>query len=538
MATPVKRPKIVVVGGGFAGLFSAKQLLKRLGEHADIEIISDINYFVFQPLLPEVAAGTINSQDAVSPLRSLLPHAMVRLATVVGVDTDRREVKLIQGQKRKLQSLAYDELVLTTGQETRLSMFTGFDHHSLTMKNLSDAYHLRNHVIQCLEMADVTRFPEIKKRALTFVVAGGGFSGVETMGELVEMIHRVRHQYPHIGAEEVRTVLIQRGDRLLPEMSPQLSEYARKDLEKRGVEVWLNTSIHSASRYSVCMADGRKIPTNTIVTTIGNGPSGFIQSLPVQLCRGKIQVDRCLRAVGVKHVWALGDAALVPLHNDGEKECYAPPTAQFASKEGQVLAENIRAVMEGREPRPFVYTAKGTLASLGGYSGVAEIYGFKFTGIFAWLLWRFIYIGMLPGFPAKLRVSLNWLFDYFMPRTIVYMNENNRPATQLLNYATGEIVHEVNEVLEGFYVVISGRFERTIPGKDGEPDRVRIFNCGDSWGERCLADHRLTIGQVKALEDGEVLLFRADDFERFRGAFSPFDKLLTRREKTTGAIEI
>ena len=461
------KTRIVIIGGGFAGLFSARHLRKQLGNSADIELISDINYFVFQPLLPEVVAGTINAQDAVSPLRRLLPGIKVRLATVQGIDTDTKTIQLVQGRKRKLMTIGYDQLVITTGQVTHLSMFPGFSEHSLTMKNLSDAHRLRNQIIQCMEAADITENPDLKRQMLTFVIAGGGFSGVETAGEMVEMIHRVRHQYPNIQHEDIRTVLIQRGNRLLPEMSEKLSAYTLKKLEQRGVEVWLNTGIESASRYYVFTADGRKINTGTIVTTIGNGPSAFVQGLPVTLERGKIPVNRDLTVAGVNDIWALGDVALIPL-DDSEKPSYAPPTAQFASREAKTLAHNLDQRLRDKTTKPFVYKANGSLASLGGYSGVVEVFGISITGFPAWFLWRFIYIGLLPGFSSRLRVALNWLFDYFMPRTIVSMGEASNPASAYMRFTEGEAVHERDEILEGFYIVCSGSFERTLETDDGK----------------------------------------------------------------------
>ena len=520
-----EKTRIVIIGGGFAGLFSARRLYQQLGNSVSIELISEINYFVFQPLLPEVAAGTINAQDAVSPLRSLLPNIRVRLATVQGIDSENKTVQLVQGRKRRLQTIHYDELVISTGQVTDLSMFPGFSQHSLTMKNLADAHHLRNHVIQCMEMADATLYPEIKRQALTFVIAGGGFSGVETTGELLEMIHRIRPQYPNIEAGDIRTVLIQRGDRLLPEMSEKLSSYTLKKLAKRGTEVWLNTGIKSASRYSLFTADGRSISTYTIVTTIGNGPSDFVKNLPIELSRGKIPVHSDLSVVGVEDMWALGDVALIPLGDSEPPGSYAPPTAQFASREARALANNLKAKLRGEETRTFCYKASGSLASLGGYSGVAEIYGLSITGFPAWFLWRFIYIGLLPGFSSRLRVALNWLFDYFMPRTIVSIDHSENLATRYLRFAEAEVVHEEQEILEGFYIVREGRFERSLKTDDGQI-HTRVYTAGDSWGARCLAEERLCKGRVVALEDGELLLIKGVDFMRFRDAYAPLEQAL------------
>ncbi len=244
----MQRPKVVIIGGGFGGMFTAKKLHKLSQGDLDIELISKINYFVYQPLLPEVAAGTLNPQDAVTPLRNLLKGVQVRLAEVTDIDFDAKQITLLQGQRKILQRVDYDHLVITTGQVANLSLFPGFEHHSLTMKDLSDAYRLRNRVIECMEMADVTRFPDIKQRALTFVVGGAGFSGVETMGELAEMVDRILPEYPNIQRHEIRLVIIQIGHRVLPELPEHLSEYALNQLEKRGVEVWLNTGIHSAPR--------------------------------------------------------------------------------------------------------------------------------------------------------------------------------------------------------------------------------------------------------------------------------------------------
>jgi len=524
------KPKVVIIGGGFGGLFTARKLQAMGRGELDVELISKINYFVYQPLLPEVAAGTLNPQDAVTPLRTLLKHVHVRLAEVTGVDVDARQVVLRQGQKKILQRVDFDHLVIATGQIANLSMFPGFEHHSLTMKDLSDAYRLRTHVIECMEMADVTRFPEIKQRALTFVVAGGGFSGVETMGELAEMIERILPQYPHIQREEVRMVLVQRGERLLPEMPARLGQYALEHLEKLGVEVWLGTGIQSATQQAVYTSDGRSLATRTIVTTIGNGPSEFVKSLPVALDRGRIPVSPALEVVGLNNVWAIGDAARVPLPGAAADGDCAPPTAQSARQQAEVLAENILRRHRGASLLAFEHKDMGMMASLGGNRGVAELFGMRVTGLLAWLLWRVAYIGMLPGVATRIRVGLDWLFDNFMPRTIVYMAESDRPATRYLNYARGEVVQYANELPAGFYIVLSGRLEQLLPNAEGEQMRHEL-QAGDSWGSRALKEQRLTHGKITALEDSKLLLVKSEDFQRLRNAYEPLNTLLAQRNR-------
>ena len=526
----MRKTKVVIVGGGFGGMFTARNLHKLCGDELEIELISKINYFVYQPLLPEVAAGTLNAQDAVTPLRNLLKGIHIRLAEVTGIDLKARQVILLQGQKKILQRVDYDHLVISTGQIANLSLFPGFEDHSLTMKDLSDAHRLRNHVIECMEMADVTRFADIKQRALTFVVAGAGFSGVETMGELTEMIERILPQYPNIQRHEVRMVMIQLGERVLPELPERLSEYTLQQLEKRGVEVWLKTGIHSATQQAVYTDDGRSLLTRTIVTTIGNGPSPFVQSLPIELLRGRIPVGPELEVVGLENIWAIGDAALIPLNNDANNPVYAPPTAQFAVAQAKTLAENILNRTRGQGLTAFQHKAPGIMASLGGYRGVAEVFGRRVSGLPAWIIWRVAYIGMLPGIATRIRVGLNWLFDYFLPRTIVYMAESGRPATRYLDYSEGEIVQHANEVPAGFYIVVSGSLRQELIKPDGDTVCHQL-QAGDSWGSRALKEARLTHGKITALEDTKLLLVNSEDFQRLRNTYEPLNDLLTAAEK-------
>ncbi len=505
----MKKTKIIIIGGGFGGAFAAKELSRQGGKQYDIELISDRNYFVFQPLLPEVAAGTINAQDAVTPLRLLLPDVKIRLADVKSIDKDKQVVTILQGRKRILQELDYDHLIIASGQVTDLSLFPGFLQHSLTMKNLSDAYKLRNHVIQCMELADVTQFEEIKKLALTFVVAGGGFSGVETLGEVLEMVHRIRKFYPNIKKEDIRAIIIQRGNRLLQEMPEKLGRYTEEQLKKRGATIMLNTGIESASATTVCTDKGDIIPTMTIVTTIGNGPSAFIKALPFEQKRGKLLTTPYLQLKGCDNIWSLGDTAAIPLDNDGSS--YAPPTAQFAVQEAKLLAGNLIAFVRGKKLSPFSYNPKGMMASLGAYKGVAQLGNIRITGLFAWLLWRALYIGMLPHFSTRLRVALNWLFDYFMPRTIVQMDHAESSALTRVHYRKSELVYERGEIVPGFFIVMSGVFKLSIQTKDGEIIE-KMLTQGSHGGDQVIQASSLSVGKLEAVEKGELLFISPDDF--------------------------
>ncbi|MFQ5609147.1 MAG: FAD-dependent oxidoreductase [Woeseiaceae bacterium] len=514
--------RIVIIGGGFAGAFTARYLKKYASKDSTIELINPDNYFVFQPLLPEVASGTISAPDAVTPLRQLLPGVKFRMATVTAIDRDRCSLTVLQGSHRKPQQVGYDQLVIAVGQKTNLEIAPGFPEHALCMRNLADAHELRNKVIRRLEHADITTNEPLKRRLLTYVVAGGGFSGVETIGEISEMIRRALRFYPNIAPEDIRAVLVQAGPQILPELPAKLGEYATRILRERNIEIIFDARVASATANAVFLDDGTRIDSCLLVSTVGNGPRDFTANLDVELERGKIVVDKVLRAEGQANIWALGDAALVPLADDQ----YAPPTAQFAVREARCLARNLAARQKNTDMTPFEYVPKGSLASIGNYKGVAEVYGIRFSSLLAWMSWRFLYIGMLPGFSTRLRVALNWLFDYFLPRSIVQIANRGSPGTIRRRYAEGEVISRPGHYVDGFYTVLSGCLESRIREAGDPEDFVRVLRPGDHWGERSLTSRELTRGTLTATQDTEVLILAADDFRQLRDAFPALDDYL------------
>ncbi|MFO1106168.1 MAG: FAD-dependent oxidoreductase [Amaricoccus sp.] len=526
------KPRIVVLGGGFAGMFAAKALHRTLRDRVDIELINSTNHFVFQPLLPEVAAGSITSRDAISPLRLLLPGIRFRQASVYDVDFDRKVITFFQGQQRRYTEIGYDQLVIALGQVIDLSRFPGLTDHAITMKTVGDAYRLRNHVIDKLEHADITSMPEVKKELLTFTVVGAGFSGVETVGEMKEMIDRSLKFYPNIDPAEVRVVVLEFADRVLAELPEPLASYAHRFLEKRGIEIKLKTGVARATGTHVVTSTGEVIGTRTIVATIGNAPSPIIAKFALEKQHGRIAVDRMLRARGAADVWALGDCALIPMKEDAkDRYDFAPPTAQFAVREARTLAKNIAVSLEGGALTPFDYSSKGSLASLGGKRGVAEVYGWRISGFPAWLLWRSYYLSFLPGFSTKLRVMLNWLFDAILPRNTVQVQSEPKGGARYVHYLAGDRIWERDNRADGFYTILEGKVEFRIPdGTGGEI--VRILGPGDHFGERVLLGTGLRTGTTKALEDTKVVVLAPEDFLRMTNAFPPlkdyFDRHIAR----------
>ncbi len=519
-----KKKKIIVIGGGFGGVFAAKTLEERGRGLVDVELINNNNYFVFQPLLPEVASSNISASDAVVPLRQLLTKVQVRQARVMGIDFKTKTVIVMQGARMTPVELKYDELVIALGTGVDLARIPGMADHALTMKDLTDAHMLRTHAIGCLETADVTTETPVKDQLLSFVVVGAGFSGVETAAELRELIRNALPYYHNIKPEEIRMYLIEYAPRILPTFPAELAEYATKQLSKSGIEVLTGVGTESATATGVALTNGRIINSSTVVATIGNGPHPLVQTLGLDMHWGRIRTDRFMQVPGQEHVWALGDAALIPLNdNPGEDPAdYATQTAQFAVREGYQLAGNVVAKLKCEELKPFAYKSKGSLASLGMSKAVADVYGIKLSGMFAWLLWRGFYLSFLPGFVAKFRVGLNWMINAIMPPNIVQLRMRP-PATRYIHFWKGDKVFEPGMLIDGFYTVIKGSFKLTIDNPDTDEHFEKVFGPGEHFGERVLVKSELRTGLVQALEDGLLLFIAQKDFTRFATAFPTLD---------------
>ncbi len=496
--------RILILGAGFGGVYAAKALARHVPGRVTVEIIDDNNYFVFQPLLPEVAGGLIAAEDAVTPLRQMLPFARTREAEVVGIDFAARRVEVIQGKGRVLAQIPYDQLVLAPGQRTDLSRYPGLSDHAFTMKDLTDAHRLRNQVLDCLEEADIAIEPRDRARFLTFVVIGGGLSGVETMGEIEEMVHRSLRFYPRIGRNELRFVLAEFAPRILAELPDQLADYARALLRRRGIEIRTGMGVDSAAQGSVTFGDGTTVHAETVVATIGNGPTAPVSALPLPKERGKIAVDRSLRVPGFDGVWALGDAAAVP-----QDKGFAPPTAQSARQQAAVLGANLIARLEGRPLQAFTFRRKGQLASLGGRRGVAELLGRQISGWPAWVLWRSVYLALLPSASTKVRVAADWLRDVLLPRNIVQVQQGLPPAVQQRHYRAGDVVFRRGEVTGDFYMVVSGSFIRT-----DERGQAAPLGPGSHFGEGTLLEEKVRRSTVVAREPSVCLALRRADVDR------------------------
>jgi NADH:quinone reductase (non-electrogenic) len=418
---PEVKTHIVILGGGFAGVTTAINLEKefRADPTVAFTLVSETNALLFTPMLAEVAASSLEPTHISTPLRSSLRRTSVVRSQVSGIDLANRRVQLSDHE----EMLPYDHLVLALGAVSRVPPGDGIAESALEFKTLADAIRIRNHVIDAFDRAEAER-DEAKRRALlTFVVAGGGFSGAELAGGLNDFARGMLADYPNLAPEELRIVLVHSRDRILPELSASLADYALERMHARGVTFELNARLSAARPGGVTLKRKESEPaefeiaTETLVWTAGAVPNPLVQELAIERDkRGAVVVENTLCVKGNAGVWALGDCAVVP---DVKTDKPCPPTAQFAIREARTLARNIRAAIKGEPLKPFHFDSLGTLCVVGHHSACAEIKGFKFSGFFAWFLWRTLYLSKLPGLERKVRVVADWTIELFFPRDIV-----------------------------------------------------------------------------------------------------------------------
>lgn len=423
----VDRQRIVILGGGFGGLYTALHLEKALagGASLDVTLVNRENFFLFTPMLHEVAASDLEMTHIVNPIRKLLRRVQFVEGQVEAIDLHARRVVVSHGGEHHHHDLEYDHLVLALGSITNFYSLPGVQDRALTMKTLGDAIHLRNRLIQLLEEANFECACDVRAPLLSIVVAGGGFAGVETIAAVNDFVREALEYYPGLHEDLLRIVLVHDGPFLLPELGEKLGTYAEKKLAERKVEIRLKTRISAMSEDGVTLSDGTMVPTKTLVWTAGTSPNPLLATLPCMTERGRLVVNKYMEVPEWPGVWALGDCAVIPDPRTGKPY---PPTAQHALRQGKILAGNILAAIRGTAKKPFLFTTIGLLAAIGKRTGVAQILGVNFSGFLAWWLWRTIYLSKLPRFEKKMRVALDWLLDLVFSKDIVQFQTHRAQA--------------------------------------------------------------------------------------------------------------
>jgi NADH dehydrogenase len=406
---------MVIVGGGFAGTRTARRLEHTLPPDWTLTLISQENFITFNPLLPEVVGASIMPSHVIAPHRQMIHCSHTAMAQVSEIDTAGRVIHYL-GEGPGV--LRYDQLVLACGTNANLDVIKGMGQNALPLKTLGDALFLRNRIIARLEQAELQPDVDHRRWLTSFIVVGGGFSGVETAGELVDFLYASLRYYKRIRREDLRIVLLHSGDRLLPELSVPLGEFTLRKMQRRGVDVRLGARAARVTDRHVLLASGEIIAGGTVICTIGTQPNSLLESIPAVKSRGRLVVNPDMSVPGVEGVWAAGDCAAIINAVDG-KVC--PPTAQFAEAQATQLAANILAHLAGKPTQPFRFHPKGQLSSIGHNRAVAEVFGLRLSGFVAWLMWRGLSLLRIPTLARKTRLFLEWNWAMFFPPDIAHL---------------------------------------------------------------------------------------------------------------------
>ena len=424
------KKKIVILGGGFAGVECARQLETDFGDDPDIELvmISEDNFLLFTPMLPQVASGMIETRHIVLPIRTVCEKTKFYEGRIKNIDPYGKLVTLWgTGDKRSI-SIHYDFLVVALGSETNFFGMTDVEKNAYTMKTLNDAVMLRNRVIDMLEQAENEINPILRKSFLNFVVVGGGFAGIETAGELMDLLLDARKHYPTIHEEDLKVVVLEALPMILPGFNEKLAEFAKDKMTERGIDIRLKTAVTSFDGNEVTTksldenpkdpVDESKVDairTKTLVWTAGVTPVNTIKRSMFKTDKGKVIVNDFLEVQDFPGVFAIGDCALFI---DPETQRPFPPTAQLAEAQAKTAATNLKALITNSEKEKFEYHSKGQMAIIGKRSGIATFLGMNISGFWAWLIWRNVYLSKISTFDKKTRVFLDWTIDLFFDRDI------------------------------------------------------------------------------------------------------------------------
>jgi NADH dehydrogenase len=420
------RKRVLVLGGGFGGIYTARRLERRVpASECDIVLVNVENYMLYTPLLPEAAAGTIEPRHVVVPLRQALRRTRLKVGTVTAVDLDRRTATYVSAGGAE-RTLDWDRLVIALGSVSRMFPIPGLAEHAHGFKTLAEAIYLRNRVLEQLELADATDDAAERRARLTFVVVGAGYAGTELVAELQALVRRALRLYPSLRPGDARFVLADVAPRVLPELGGRLSRTALDVLRKRGVEIRLKTTLEQVGPDWARFSDGEWVPTSTVVWTAGVAPDPLVGKLGLATDeRGRLVVDQYLRVSGREDVFAVGDAAAVPVL--GREGATAPPTAQHALRQARVCGDNVAASLGHGQRRPFTFQGLGLLVNLSERYGVGRVMGLPVSGLIGWAVTRSYHLFALPTWTRRLRVGLDWAVALVFPRDVAELGTLGHP---------------------------------------------------------------------------------------------------------------
>ena len=523
----MEKKRIIIIGGGFGGTKCAQTLCRRLNrDQAEVVLFDRQNHLVFSPLLAEVVGSSINPLDVVVPLRQLLPRVFCRTEEIRTVDFEKNEVEY-HGEDGQPARMHFDHLVISCGSVTNLNVVPGMADHGFPLKTVADASNLRSHIMAQMEQAEISCSDERRRWHLTVLVVGGGYSGVEAAGEINDLLRDSVRYFHHWTKPDIRVVLIHARDQILPEISPGLREFAKRKMEKAGVQIVLNARVTSATPEGVSLEDGTLLKGATIVCTIGSSAAPVLAGLKAPKEKGRLATDPDMRLKGVSNVWGIGDCAAIVNSLTGE---LSPTTGQFAEREGRQCAENIARVIRGEPTRPFRFKLLGELCSIGGHSAVADLFGMHLSGFLAWFVWRGVYLFKLPTLGRRFQVGFDWASLLLFPRDLAYVRSEATERVSHAHYAAGDFIFKQGDAPTNFYVLEQGEVEvlRSTNSGNGSPKRdgngyevVTVLGAGSFFGERALLGNRSRVMSVRARTPIEVLVMGKNVFTQVSGALAP-----------------
>jgi NADH dehydrogenase len=501
---------IVILGGGFAGAYCARALRAGLQERTskNVALLADQNAMLFHPMLAEVSGSSISPLHVVNPLRLFCKGSSVFMGAVEEIDLEQKTVSFSPGPFTPLSKMTYEHLVLAIGSIVDVSRVPGMPEHGYLMKTVGDAIRLRSGILERLEEASIIQDEAVRHKLLTFVVVGGGYSGVETAGQIWDLLRDVQRFYPRINPKEFRLVLVHSGAFLLPQIGQELGKYCELQLRNRGIEVRLNTRVNAITAERAILNTGDVVETNTVVTTVGNATHPVIKKLidryHLPNDRGRLSTEPTMQVKGYTNLWSSGDCSAVPLE-DGS---ISPATAQFAMRQGTVLGSNILAARNGQPLAPFRFKTLGEMASLGHRNAVGKVFGFKVSGFLGWLMWRATYLFKLPGLEQKAKVFFEWNLELLFPRDISLLNVNTTHVLGRVHLEKGDPIYHIGDAAFSFYLLENGSVE--VNDRSGS---VRKIGPGEHFGERELLQSTKRQFDAIALEASTLIALDKTTFE-------------------------
>lgn len=518
------RTRIVIIGGGFGGVKCAQTLRRELRDgDAEIVLFNRENHLVFSPLLADAVGSSLNLQDVIVPLRQLLPRVICRTEEVLHVDLAKNEIEFVSHDGSPARC-GYDHVVIAAGAVSNLNVVPGMADHAFPLKTVGDAAVLRTHVLQQLERAEVCDDPEKRRWYLSFIIVGGGYSGVEAAGEINDLVRGSLRFFHHIRAEDVTVTLLHSRAQLLPEISPSLREFACEKMRAAGVTVQLNCRVTLATGEGVGTGDGF-VRGGTIVCTIGSTAAPFVERMDAPKEKGRLLTTSDLRLRGRANAWAVGDCALIVNARDGQ---LSPPTGQFAERQGRQCAQNLLRVLRGAPTEPFSFRMLGQLCSIGGHRAVAEMFGLRLSGFWAWFAWRGVYLFKLPSWGRRIQVGADWAWLLLFPRDLAYIRTDPTERVTHAHFEPGDFIIKQGEPPAGFYMIESGEVEVVRATQEHpEGEIIAVLGPGSFFGEQALINNRPRSASIRARSVVEVVVMGRNVFTTISKSLAPLRAALT-----------